>query len=220
MPSVLLIAEPSVLRDQMVAKIQLDLEQPILLVEPDSPALAQQVASANVIVPLTWDLPTALTFPGSSLLATCRQVDALRDWVQQHQGCPSGQASFWLPLILTAKGIHYGEAIAICDTTPPSYQQPLHLTDGQRQPLYQLGWQLLRQLEAKPQLYLLGCTYQGAELLFDRLLPFPNEAVLNSCQQPDLLTCHWRCLNHQPILEVTIPSTTPFSVTSAQHLPS
>jgi hypothetical protein len=217
MSSVLLIAEPSDLRSKMVEAIQLDLDKPLLLADPHSPALAQQIASANIVVPLTWDLPTDLTFPGSSILAACRQIDALRDWVQQYQGCPTGEASFWLPLILTAKGIHYGEAIAICDTNPPSYQQPLHLTDGQRQPLYQLGWRLLQHLQATPSLYLLGCTYhyQGSGLLFDRLLPFPTEAVLSSCQQPDLLTCHWLCLNHQPILEINIPSTATFSVTSA-----
>jgi hypothetical protein len=209
MSSVLLIAEPGTLRSAMAAALQ-QAGETVEAIEPQSPALASKTTAADWVLPLTFDLPPDWNFPGRSVWATCQQIDPLRTWVQNTAGVLSGEASFWLPIVLTAKGVLYGEAITI---QADSYQQPLHLTDQQRQPLYQLAWQLLQHLQAPPSLYLLGGSYQDGELLFDRLLPFPNEAALSGVQQPDLLTCHWRCLSHQPILDITIPSTASFLVT-------
>jgi hypothetical protein len=208
MSSVLLIAEPGELRSAMAAALQ-QAGETVEAIAPQSSDLPAKVVAADWLLPLTFDLPPDLNFPGRAIWATCQQIDPLRTWVQNTAGVLSGEASFWLPIVLTAKGVLYGEAIAI---QADGYQQPLHLTDKQRQPLYQLAWQLLQHLQAPPSLYLVGCSYQGGELLFDRLLPFPNEATLSGVQQPDLLTCHWRCLSHQPILDITIPSTASFLV--------
>jgi hypothetical protein len=210
MSLVLLIAEPGELPSAMAAAIE-QAGETVETIEPQSLALASKTAAADWVVPLTFDLPSDWNFPGRSVWTACQQIEALRTWVQDTAGILSGKANFWLPIVLTAKGVLYAEAIAI---QANSYRQPLHLTDRQRQPLYRFAWKLLQHLQAPPSLYLLGCSYQGQELLFDQLLPFPNEAALSSVQQPDLLTCHWRCLSHQPILDITIPSTASFLVTS------
>jgi hypothetical protein len=184
-----------------------------LTIELDHPDLANLVRSAEFVLPMTLELPDALDFPDRQLFMACQDLPGLRQWVQQHTGHPSRPASFWLPLILTAKGILYGEAIALsapkedAAQTDGTYLQPLNLTDKQRQPLYQLGFQLLQQLSATPAVYLMGASYQGTELFFDRLLPFPATPALAAVQQPDLFTCHWLCHSRQPILDVTIPST-------------
>jgi hypothetical protein len=43
-------------------------------------------------------------------------------------------------------------------------------------------------------------------ILFDRLIPFPDEPAIASIgvQEPNLFTCHWLCLTHQPILDLKI----------------
>lgn len=115
--------------------------------------------------------------------------------------------SYWLPIVLTARGPIYGEVIS----TQPGpaatfYTQPLHLPDEQRQPLYQFGFRLLRWLEAPPSVYLLQFSLGEAGPLFDRLWPFPAEPAVASVgvQQPDLFTCHWHCLNQLPLVDLTI----------------
>jgi hypothetical protein len=208
MSAVLLMAEPGELRSTMAAVLR-QAGETVEVINPQSPA--PKTTAADWVLPLTFDLPPDLNFPRRSIWTACQQIDPLRTWVQDTAGVLSGEASFWLPIVLTAKGVLYAEAIAI--QSAHRYHQPLHLSDQQRQPLYQLAWQLLQHLQAPPSLYLLGCSYPGSELLFDRLLPFPNEAALSGVQQPDLLTCHWRCLSHQPILDITIPSTASFLVT-------
>lgn len=155
------------------------------------------------LCPLTLELPPDLDFAGQQVFAACRQVNELRRWVTAQTGYRAGPATYWLPIVNTAKGPLYAEAIA---QSALAYHQPLHLSDRQRQPLYQLGWRLLQHLQAPPAVYLLAFGYAGSELLFDRLWPFPAEPALASLnvQQPDLFTCHWRCLNNQPILDLLI----------------
>ncbi|MGC1394917.1 MAG: hypothetical protein WA828_11615, partial [Coleofasciculaceae cyanobacterium] len=111
---------------------------------------------------------------------------------------------FYLPIVLTAKGPLYGEVIRKAETTP--YQQPLDLPDNQRQPLYYLAYQLLQALSAPPSVYLLQFGYEGKEIIFSSLLPFPDIPALASIkvQEPNLFTCYWHCLTNQPILDLTI----------------
>jgi hypothetical protein len=178
-------------------------------------AIAQPTASCRTVEQvrpedsgfcvLTLDVPPELDFAGQKVFAACRQVDSLRQWVTAQTGYRSGPGTYWLPIVNTAKGPLYAEAIA---QSADSYHQPLHLNDQQRQPLYQLGFSLLQYLQAPPAVYLLAFGYADRDLLFDRLWPFPAEPALASLnvQQPDLFTCHWRCLTNQPILDLLIPS--------------
>lgn len=43
-------------------------------------------------------------------------------------------------------------------------------------------------------------------ILFDRLIPFPDEPAIASIgvQEPNLFICHWLCLTNQPILDLKI----------------
>ncbi|NEO28665.1 MAG: fructosamine kinase family protein [Kamptonema sp. SIO4C4] len=97
----------------------------------------------------------------------------------------------------------YGEVI---QQTGDTYQQPFHLPDEQRQPLYHLGYELLNHLNASPAVYSLQFNITGQEIIFDRIFPFPHPSSIASLgiQSPDLLTCHWLCLTQQPILDLII----------------
>jgi hypothetical protein len=164
-------------------------------------------ADYDVLCPLTLKLPPNLKFWGSKIFAACQDIEALRQVVQD-MGYGVGELQFWLPIVHTIKGSLYAEAI-----THPHHQQPLDLTDQQRQPLYQLGFELLAYLQAPPSVYLMGCGFRrDGGLVFDRLLPFPNTVALASIkvQQPNLFVCHWRCLTGQPILDLLIPSNVKF----------
>jgi hypothetical protein len=169
------------------------------------------LADYDVLCPLTLKLPPELKFWGSNVFAACQDLEALRGAVQA-MGYKIGGLQFWLPIVHTMKGPLYAEAI-----THPHHQQPLDLSDLQRQPLYRLGFQLLDYLQAPPSVYLIGCGYQDGELVFDRLLPFPTTAALASIkvQQPNLFVCHWRCLTGQPILDLLIPNDVKFQALGA-----
>jgi hypothetical protein len=90
---------------------------------------------------------------------------------------------------------------------PNSYHQPVDLDDAQRQALYNLGYQLLNSIDATPSVYLLQFAFSAEqEIIFDRLWPFPAAPAIASItvQQPDLFTCHWRCITNQSIPDITI----------------
>ncbi|NEO28205.1 MAG: fructosamine kinase family protein, partial [Kamptonema sp. SIO4C4] len=93
-----------------------------------------------VYSPLTFNLPYL-----TPLFMACRNVEPLRDWVKTHLHYNTGEGQYWLPTVLTAKGPLYGEVI---QQTGDTYQQPFHLPDEQRQPLYHLGYELLNHLNA------------------------------------------------------------------------
>lgn len=189
----------------------------------NSGALTQKIASAELVpshywlCPLTLHLPENLMFPAQTVFQDCRAVATLRQTVEAW-GYQSGAGHYWLPVVLTAKGPLYAEVIgqrtgqaeAITATAKPSksaeYGQPIHLTDAQRQSLYELGYRLLRSLQATSSVYLIQFGFEGQTLWFDRLFPFPAEPAIASLnvQQPDLFTCHWRCLTQQPVRELSI----------------
>jgi hypothetical protein len=184
-------------------------------VEVLTPAMARQnnvtPGSELLICPLTIDLPERFTFSQQSIFQACRQINDRRQWVQQHTthrvANHSHLGDHWLPIIYTAKGPMYGEVIGE-GVMPNSYHQPIDLRDEQRQSLYRLGYQLLDSIAATPGVYLLQFSFSPERrLIFDRLWPFPAAPAIASlhCQQPDLFTCHWRCLTGQNISDVIIP---------------
>lgn len=188
-----------------------DFATPETLRESDRPA--------SLLIPLTLDLPPSLSFPGAEIYRRCRQVTTMRQQVAQDFQVPGGQGNFWLPVVLTAKGPLYCEVIG---QTAGCFYQPVHWRDRHRQPLYKLAFRLLQSLAAPPATYLLQFGFQGAAqktapeavagLVFDRLWPFPAEAAIASLavQTPNLFECHWRCLTHQPILDICIEGNVPY----------
>jgi hypothetical protein len=184
------------------------------------------LSNADKICPLTLDLPLNLpsfaSFSGQQVYRACQNILGLRQQVEQQLGCLTGSGSFWLPVVLTAKGALYAEVIWAeepraeeSEAEPgakaplrPAFYQPLHLSDRWRQPLYWLGERLLRSLSAPPATYLIQFDFREEAVCFDRLLPFPAAPAIASIgvQSPDLFACHWLCLTKQPILDLTIPS--------------
>ncbi|MBE9163255.1 hypothetical protein [Tychonema sp. LEGE 06208] len=171
------------------------------------------IASAGAIVcPMTLDVPSDLVFPGQDVFKFCRNVAVARDRVAEELLFPVGEGSFWLPVVHTAKGPLYAEAIAAESdklSGELSYRQPLHLSDVWRQQLYQLAYRLLVDiLNAPPATYLMQFGFVGERILFDRLWPFPAAPAIASVglQVPDLFICHWNCLTNQPIYDIQITS--------------
>ncbi len=164
---------------------------------------------ADILCPLT--LVPDVSFPRQQLYNACRDVAGLRQRVSA-EGYSVGEGNLWIPLVLTAKGPLYGEAIGQDPLTGPSgsigqsFQQPVYLSDAQRQPLYRLGRWLLTALTAPPAVYLLQAACQGDRITFDRLWPFPAAPALASQgrQSPDLFVCHWRCLIEKPVRDLQI----------------
>ncbi|MBE9096007.1 hypothetical protein IQ252_19370 [Tychonema sp. LEGE 07203] len=165
-----------------------------------------------IVCPLTLDLPPDLVFPGQNVFRFCRNISAARDRVAEKLLFPVGEGSFWLPVVHTAKGPLYAEAIAAESdklSGQLSYRQPLHLSDVWRQQLYQLAFGLLVDiLNAPPATYLMQFGFVGERILFDRLWPFPAAPAIASVgvQVPDLFVCHWYCLTNKPIYDLQIIS--------------
>ncbi|WP_293151058.1 MULTISPECIES: hypothetical protein [unclassified Microcoleus] len=168
--------------------------------------------SGAIVCPLTLDVPPNLVFPGQNLFRFAANVSAARDRVAQELQVPVGDGNFWLPVVLTAKGPLYAEAIAGESdklSGELTYSQPLHLSDVWRQQLYELAYRLLvALLNAPPATYLMQFGFVGDRICFDRLLPFPAAPAIASVgvQVPDLFVCHWYCLTNKPIYDLQITS--------------
>ncbi len=141
-----------------------------------------------------------------SLVALCADVVALRDRVAREWGiAPLEQALLWLPVVWTARGPLYAEAIGC--RLDGTYYQPYHLPDRDRQPLYGFAFHLLSALPAAPGVYLVGVgKLPSGAWGFDRLYPFPAAPAIASVgvQVPDLFECHWLCLTGQPLRDVVV----------------
>ncbi|MEG4348477.1 hypothetical protein QUA74_01875 [Microcoleus sp. LAD1_D3] len=164
-----------------------------------------------IVCPLTLDVPENLVFPGQDVYRFCRNVSAARDRVAQELLFPVGEGNFWLPVVLTAKGPLYAEAIGAESgklSGELSYSQPVHLSDVWRQQLYELAYRLLNLLNAPPATYLMQFGFVGERICFDRLWPFPAAPAIASVgpQVPDLFVCHWYCLTNKPIYDIQICS--------------
>jgi len=176
--------------------------------ELNSGALAPGEA---IVCPLTLDVPSDLVFPGQDVFRFCANVSAARARVAQELQVPTGEGNFWLPVVLTAKGPLYAEAIGVESdklSGELSYCLPVHLSDVWRQQLYELAFRLLNLLNAPPATYLMQFGFVGERICFDRLLPFPAAPAIASVgvQVPDLFVCHWYCLTNKPIYDMQITS--------------
>jgi len=165
--------------------------------------------SGAMVCPLTLDVPSNLVFPGEDVFRFCRHVSAARDRVQEQLQVPTGDGNFWLPVVWTAKGPLYAEAIgaeADQESGELSYFQPVHLSDVWRQQLYDLAYRLLELVNAPPATYLIQFGFAGERICFDRLWPFPAAPAIASVgvQVPDLFVCHWFCLTGAPIYDLQI----------------
>ncbi len=166
--------------------------------------------SPIVYCPLTIQLPESFDFPAKGIYLACKDIVARRRWVERNLGFKTSVGDswlghLWLPVVLTAKGTLYGEVIGE-GAMPNSYEQPIDLSNRHRQSLYRLAYSLLDSLSAPSAVYLLQFSIHINEIVFDRLWPFPAAPALVSLttQQPDLFSCHWRCLTKQPIMDLTI----------------
>lgn len=166
----------------------------------------------TLLCPLTLNLPTPIPLAAQSIYQSCRDQVGLRQRVEQWQYA-TGTGDLWLPIVQTAKGALYAEVIGQLprstsegETTEPTYSQPIHLNDEWRQPLYELGFRLLKTLAAPPAVYLMQFGITEQTLYFDRLLPFPDLPAIASLgiQTPNLFLCHWHCLIGKPIYDLMI----------------
>lgn len=175
---------------------------------------AGAIALGEVLVcPLTLNVPDSILFPAQKVYQVCGDVLGTRQWVEEVLGVSAGEGQFWLPVVWSGKGPLYGEAIGIKELEAGSrdatvYYQPVHLSDATRQRLYELAYRLLGFVEATPATYLVQFGWDGDEVCFDRLWPFPAAPAIASLgvQVPDLLTCHWYCLTNLPIYDMWIGS--------------
>lgn len=227
MPDVLIITDPVPLASQPLAlpAIAAEMKRAILAsassstaqdhpiqVESRSSSELSDLKQANcldqtTVCPLTLQLPEWTPFAARGVFAACKRVEELQQQVSGW-GFAVGSGIYWLPIVLTAKGPLYAEAIALPDRSSSAYHQPFHLKDAQRQPLYALGNRLLRSLNALPGVYLMQFGWDQEAVQFDRMIPFPAQPAIASIgvQMPDLFTCHWQCLTHQPIRDLSVLS--------------
>jgi hypothetical protein len=157
--------------------------------------------------PLTIQLPNWVNFPAKNVYQACRDIEARRAWVADtlHYKTSQGESSFgdlWLPIMVTSKGLEYGEVIGE-DMIPNSYSQPVNLERESLKALYRLASQLLDNLQAPNSVYLLQFRLAHREVVFDRLWPFPAAPAIASLrgQQTDLYAAYWNCLRQQARLD-------------------
>lgn len=172
--------------------------------------ILKEESSDLIYCPLTIQLPDKIQFSSQNIFKLCIDIESRREWVKKH--FPYNIATdhnflgdLWLPMVLTEKGVMYGEVIGEGEI-PNSYEQPIDFSDKIRQALYSLGYQLLESIKATPAVYLLQFKIFENDIIFDRLWPFPATPAIASIdnQHPDLFACHWHCLTKKPILDLTI----------------
>ena len=224
MPDVLIVVDSlaSATTTQMVSALKSSIlserecisETTVAAIESSQLRSDYKLVTEQLFCPLTLALPETLPFAAQALYAACRDTEALRLRLESwHYAIGAG--AFWLPIVLTAKGPLYAEVIGAkvdkaltTQLSEPFYEQPIHLSDVQRQPLYALGQRLLQALTAPPAVYLMQFGWQQDAPCFDRLLPFPAAPAIASLnvQTPDLFACHWYCLTGKPLLDLAISS--------------
>ncbi|BAZ44073.1 hypothetical protein NIES4102_10790 [Chondrocystis sp. NIES-4102] len=162
-----------------------------------------------VYCPLTIQLPDYFDFPQKQIYSDCKDINARRRWVEKNLGFKTSVGDswlghLWLPIIMTDKPL-FGEIIGE-GSMPNSYEQPVDIPHRQRKSLHILAQELLNSINATPATYLLQFSLYNGEIVFDRLWPFPAAPALITLktQQPDLFTCHWRCLTGQPVLDINV----------------
>ena len=94
---------------------------------------------------------------------------------------------------------------------PNSYEHPVAIPQRQQKSLHNLASELLENLNAPAASYLLQFSLYNGEIVFDRLWPFPAAPALITLktQQPDLFSCHWRCMTSQEVSKLSISDAMP-----------
>lgn len=160
-----------------------------------------------LVLPLSLSVPPAMVSAAmGTMLAACRDRDALRQHVRDRLDVAVGDGRQWLPVVVTGRGPLYGEAIAF-DSETAAFTQPDHLSDAARQPVYRTALRLLQSLDAPPSVYLMQFDLDPRHrVVFDRLYPFPARPALASfdVQRPDLFTCYWRCTTGRKLRDLAI----------------
>ncbi|MBV9388650.1 MAG: hypothetical protein JOZ78_19685 [Chroococcidiopsidaceae cyanobacterium CP_BM_ER_R8_30] len=108
MVSALKRAIPATMHTQVTAINQLQ-----LLGSMDLELVGNECQDEQVICALTLNLPDTLSFPARSTYKACQDVSGLRQILMEKFEISSANGCFWLPVVLTAKGPLYGEAIAL-----------------------------------------------------------------------------------------------------------
>ena len=168
----------------------------------------------TIYCPLTIQLPDYFDFPQRKIYSACKDINSRRRWVEKDLGFKTSVGDswlghLWLPIIMTDKPL-FGEVIGE-GPMPNSYEHPVQIPKRQRKSLHDLAGQLLDYLSATPATYLLQFSLYNGEIVFDRLWPFPAAPALITLktQQPDLFTCHWRCMTNQKISKINISDAMP-----------
>ncbi|WP_107667429.1 hypothetical protein [Cyanothece sp. BG0011] len=167
-------------------------------------------ADADILYcPLTIEMPSWLSFPEQKIYQDCKDIKGRRQWVEKTLGYKtsigdSWLGDLWLPIAVTPTEFIYGEIIGE-GAFPNSYEQPIALNKSLYRPLYELAEGLLESLDAPSSLYLLQFRLKGQQIVFDRLWPFPAAPAIASLTypHPNLFTCYWHCLTHQPLPSLT-----------------
>ena len=169
----------------------------------------QDLDSTAIYCPLTIQLPEYFDFPQKDIYSACKDLNSRRRWVEKKLGFKTSVGDswlghLWLPIVVTDKPI-FAEVIGE-GSMPNSYEHPITIPHHQLKPLHGLADKLLDSLSAPPACYLLQFSLYDGEIVFDRLWPFPAAPALITLktQQPNLFTCHWKCLTQQPIAEKDI----------------
>ena len=170
--------------------------------------------STNTIYcPLTIQIPDYFDFAQRQIFSACKDINSRRRWVEKLGFKTSVGDSWlghmWLPVIVTDK-LMFGEVIGE-GPMPNSYEHPVLIPQRQRKLLHNLAEELLDSLEAPSATYLLQFSLYNGEIVFDRLWPFPAAPALITLktQQPDLFTCHWRCMTDRTISQISISDAMP-----------
>ena len=168
----------------------------------------------SIYCPLTIQLPDYFDFPQRKIYTACKDINSRRRWVEKNLGFKTSVGDswlghLWLPIIMTNKPL-FGEVIGE-GSMPNSYEHPVLIPKRQKKSLHELAAQLLESLSATPATYLLQFSFYNGEIVFDRLWPFPAAPALITLktQQPDLFTCHWRCMTSKKISKISISDAMP-----------
>ncbi|UFP95716.1 hypothetical protein [Gloeobacter morelensis] len=109
-----------------------------------------------------------------------------------------------LPLVLTARGVLYAEAIGVAGRY---LWQPEPLSDKARQILYRFARGLVDLLEPlTPGVYMVYFAVVCGAVRFEKLIAHPDRTALVTLtsQRPDLFCCHWRCALGLPVVDLQV----------------
>ena len=190
-------------------QIEIEIVSAATLWSKNRTTLKKDRNAETIYCPLTIQLPDYFDFPQRKIYSACKDINSRRRWVEKNLGFKTSVGDswlghLWLPIIMTNKPL-FCEVIGE-GPMPNSYEHPVSIPKRQKKSLHELAAQLLNSLSAPPATYLLQFSLYNGEIVFDRLWPFPAAPALITLktQQPDLFTCHWRCMTDRKIPKISI----------------